>query len=90
MGSPFVDHVTNSPTTWSDLSRESSFFFALNRNKKSVIFNLKSTEGRALAKRLANNVLVENVSRGPICSADILGFCLENIVHHWKISEIWM
>ena len=45
---------------------ESTYFFSVNRNKKSVTFDLQTDEGRALARRLclACDVVVENFRPG--------------------------
>ncbi|MHB8876941.1 MAG: CaiB/BaiF CoA transferase family protein [Myxococcaceae bacterium] len=52
-GPPFVNGV-------------STYFLAINRNKKSVAVNLKASEGRALVQRLADksDVVVENFRPG--------------------------
>jgi crotonobetainyl-CoA:carnitine CoA-transferase CaiB-like acyl-CoA transferase len=48
------------------VGRESHYFLALNRNKKSVVIDLKQEEGRELLLRLAekSDVLIENYRPG--------------------------
>jgi crotonobetainyl-CoA:carnitine CoA-transferase CaiB-like acyl-CoA transferase len=48
------------------LNGESPLFLSLNRNKRSVVINLKAAEGRALVERLARDadVVVENSRPG--------------------------
>ena len=48
------------------LGRESHYFLALNRNKKSVVIDLKQDEGKDLLKRLAakSDILIENYRPG--------------------------
>ncbi len=47
---------------------ESTYFIAINRNKRSITVNLKSSEGQAIIKRLAINsdVFVENYRTGSL------------------------
>jgi len=58
--------------------RESVYFLSVNRNKKSVTLNLKSDEGREIARRLAglSDVLVENFRPGTM---DRLGLGFEEL-----------
>src|ERR1700730_12816044 len=53
---------------YSDGSRISSYFAAVNRGKRSIRIDLKSDAGRALALRLISDadVLVENFSPGTL------------------------
>jgi crotonobetainyl-CoA:carnitine CoA-transferase CaiB-like acyl-CoA transferase len=48
--------------------RESSYFLSVNRNKRSVVLDLKSEDGLAAARRLiaASDVLVENFRPGTL------------------------
>ncbi|MBP2705695.1 CoA transferase [Microbispora sp. RL4-1S] len=56
----------------------STYFLAANRNKQSIVLDLKSAEGRALAERLVrqSDVLVENFRTGVL---DRLGFPVERL-----------
>ncbi len=47
---------------------ESAYFMAINRNKRGITVNLKSTEGQEIIKRLAgeSDVLVENYRTGTL------------------------
>ncbi len=58
-GPPFLPHREGG-------GQESAYFLSVNRNKKSVTLNLKSAEGREIARRLAavSHVLVENFRPG--------------------------
>src|SRR5258706_1745797 len=53
---------------------ESAYFLCVNRNKKSLTIDLKSAEGIALVRRLADraDVLIENFRPGAM---DRLGLC---------------
>ena len=48
------------------LEGESSYFMSVNRNKRSIVLDLKSEDGRQVARRLAksSDVLVENFRPG--------------------------
>jgi crotonobetainyl-CoA:carnitine CoA-transferase CaiB-like acyl-CoA transferase len=61
-----------------ELENESTFYLANNRNKRSIVIDLKSKEGIEIVKRLAqeSDVLVENFRTG---TADRLGFGYETI-----------
>ncbi|KAL8280312.1 hypothetical protein RQP46_007229 [Phenoliferia psychrophenolica] len=61
-GPPFVPHKAG------DKGRESAYFLAVNRNKKSVTLNLKSPEGIALALKLAasSDIVLENQIAGKL------------------------
>jgi crotonobetainyl-CoA:carnitine CoA-transferase CaiB-like acyl-CoA transferase len=52
------------------LARDSGYFFAFNRGKESLTLDLKSDQGRAIAKRLAlkADILVENFPVGQMAS----------------------
>src|SRR5689334_1576177 len=53
--------------TWEPtIGKESAYFFAFNRAKRSITLNLKSDKAQAIAKRLAAkaDVLVENFPPG--------------------------
>jgi crotonobetainyl-CoA:carnitine CoA-transferase CaiB-like acyl-CoA transferase len=47
-------------------NRQSAYYLAVNRNKRSLVLNLKSPEGQAIARDLANqsHILVENFKPG--------------------------
>jgi len=65
MGPPFVGN-------------ESAVFLSLNRNKKSVVLDLRRPEGRAMVKRIARSadVLIEDLGPG---EADKLGLAYGNL-----------
>jgi crotonobetainyl-CoA:carnitine CoA-transferase CaiB-like acyl-CoA transferase len=58
--------------------RRSTYFMSANRNKESVVADLKSDEGRSLLRRLARqaDVLLENFRPGAL---DRLGFPIEEL-----------
>jgi succinate--hydroxymethylglutarate CoA-transferase len=58
--------------------RESAYFLAVNRNKKSVAVDLKSAEGVDIVQRLATHcdVLIENFLPGKL---DALGLSYETL-----------
>ena len=59
-GPPFVGQSADNS------SGESAYFLSVNRNKRSITVNLKSSEGKAIIQRLASScdVLVENFRTG--------------------------
>ena len=69
-GPPFVPHKKDAKR-WhsSKVEKESAYFLAVNRNKRSITLDLKKPEGLAIAMELAAkaDVLTENVSAIP-CS----------------------
>jgi crotonobetainyl-CoA:carnitine CoA-transferase CaiB-like acyl-CoA transferase len=50
--------------------RESAYYLALNRNKRSIVLNLKTPEGQDTARRLAakSHILVENFKPGQMAA----------------------
>ena len=52
---------------------DSAYFHSINRNKKSVAVNLRSTEGQALVRRLAgqSDVLIENMRPGTMAKYNL-------------------
>jgi formyl-CoA transferase/CoA:oxalate CoA-transferase len=61
-----------------DDAQESTYFLSVNRNKESVAIDLKTDEGRALVRRLADkaDILVENFRPGAL---DRLGLSYESL-----------
>jgi CoA:oxalate CoA-transferase len=57
-------------TTGPHINGESSYFFSINRGKKSILLNLKSEEGRGLFKDLVRqvDVVMENFTPGTMDS----------------------
>jgi len=57
---------------------ESAFFFCVNRNKKSIVIDLKTEEGRSIVKRMVDgcDVMVENFRPGTM---DRLGLGYEEM-----------
>ena len=57
-------------TTGPHIDGESSYFFSINRGKKSILLDLKREEGRALFRRLAAkvDVVMENFTPGTMDS----------------------
>lgn len=57
---------------------ESAYFLAINRNKKSVVINIKQKEGQELIHRLAGQVdiVIENFRRGVLEKYGLDGFTL--------------
>jgi crotonobetainyl-CoA:carnitine CoA-transferase CaiB-like acyl-CoA transferase len=74
-GPPFYEPEEDAPD---DADRESSYYLAINRNKRSVALDLKSELGREAVRRLAarSDVVVENFAPGV---ADRLGFGYEAV-----------
>jgi hypothetical protein len=72
-GPPFLPHIEGAKTFTEEVKRQSAYFIAVNRNKKSVTLNLKTPEGARICKELAKtaDVLVEN-ARDLLCDRDIL------------------
>ena len=70
-----------SRTTAPIVDGESGYFFSVNRGKRSISFDLKSEEGRALFTRLVGDfdVLVENFTAGTM---DGLGLGYETLAEH--------
>lgn len=66
---------------------ESAYFMSLNRNKKSVVLNLKHPEGQAVLKKLASqaDVLIENFRPGTMdrlgLGYDVLKAINERIIY---------
>ena len=71
-GPPFVGQSED------NLSGESAYFLSVNRNKRSITVNLKSSEGQEVIQRLASlcDVLVENFRTGVL---EKLGMGYEDI-----------
>ena len=71
-GPPFVGQSGDNPTG------ESAYFLSVNRNKRSITVNLKSSEGQEVIQRLASlcDVLVENFRTGVL---EKLGLGYEDI-----------
>ncbi|MCJ7566309.1 MAG: CoA transferase [Anaerolineales bacterium] len=71
-GPPFVGQSED------NLSGESAYFLSVNRNKRSITVNLKSSEGQEVIQRLASlcDVLVENFRTGVL---ETLGMGYEDI-----------
>jgi formyl-CoA transferase len=71
-GPPFVGQSDDNPTG------ESAYFLSVNRNKRSITINLKSSEGQEVIQRLASlcDVLVENFRTGVL---EKLGLGYEDI-----------
>jgi crotonobetainyl-CoA:carnitine CoA-transferase CaiB-like acyl-CoA transferase len=69
------------------VEEDSVYFLSINRNKKSVVINLKSDEGRALLRRLAlaSDIVVENFRPGVL---DRLGLSAASLRAE-KPSLIW-
>lgn len=61
-GPPFLKDVNNNPT------RESGYYLACNRGKRSITINLKTAEGQQLVRRLAahSDILLENFKVGTL------------------------
>ena len=53
------------------VTKQSVYFVGVNRNKKSLTCNLKTSQGLAIAKELVktSDILIENVRSGLLCSA---------------------
>lgn len=51
-------------------TRESAYYLSVNRNKRSITLNLKTPEGREIARRLAaqSHIVVENFKPGAMAS----------------------
>lgn len=64
-GPPFMQHTDkeNSKAFTKGIDRQSAYFVAVNRNKKSVTVNLKTKRGIQIARELAKSadILIENV-----------------------------
>lgn len=67
-GPPFLPHKAGVPKWEERTTRESAYFLAVNRNKKSVTLNLKTSEGIDIARKLAAkaDILIENVCVTPL------------------------
>lgn len=61
---------------------ESAYFLAINRNKKSIVIDIKKKEGQELVKRLASQVdiVIENFRRGVLEKYELDGptLCRDN------------
>ncbi|WP_439679441.1 CaiB/BaiF CoA transferase family protein [Embleya sp. MST-111070] len=66
------------PFVGAEDARESTYFLSCNRNKESIVLDLKTEEGRATLARLIrhSDVLVENFRTGVL---DRLGFPMEEL-----------
>jgi crotonobetainyl-CoA:carnitine CoA-transferase CaiB-like acyl-CoA transferase len=71
-GPPFVGEP------YEEYPGESAYFMAINRNKRSITINLKSSEGQEIVKRLVavSDVLVENYRTGTL---DKMGLGYEDL-----------
>ncbi|KAM0747698.1 CAIB/BAIF family enzyme [Meredithblackwellia eburnea MCA 4105] len=76
-GPPFVPHKEGLQT-WESAQRQSTYYLAVNRNKRSVTVNLKSPKGIEIARKLAaqSDIVIENQIAGKL---DTLGLGHEEL-----------
>lgn len=62
--------MENAPNGTFHLPPESTYFLAVNRNKRSITVNFKNPDGREIVKKLVqqSDVLVENFVSGKLAS----------------------
>jgi succinate--hydroxymethylglutarate CoA-transferase len=67
---PSAPTVANAPEATSHLPPESAYFLAVNRNKRSMTVNFKTSEGLEILHRLVKqcDVLVENFISGKLAT----------------------
>lgn len=70
--SPLGDETRQWGPPWlgEDADRQSAYFLSVNRNKRSLVLNLKSAEGQQIARTLArqSHIVIENFKPGQMAS----------------------